>query len=179
MASSASHRLLPLVGLCFGLSGVIAWAELLPYSPLTSQLWGFALSAAILGALVLTVSASTAILICSLWPGAVAALSRRVWPPNAIILICGLVFVALLGIAVWWGWTLTVGLCISTMPIAPGACPPVPSVSEEVGVLVGFLVSVLVPCGLLVLSMRLPRHALELPAAEQGSDEKMKAVTGP
>jgi hypothetical protein len=128
-----------------GLLGIAAWILLIPYSALTAEFWGTALL--VLAALVLLITTSSLVLVNSYWTRFVHALH---W--LKLVSIIG-VMAGSIGILAWIPWVLQ-PLCMSSEPIAPGVCPPVPSAAEAWTVLVALILVINVSSFTLVKSLR-------------------------
>jgi hypothetical protein len=117
----------------FALLGMFSWIVLVPYSFLSDQSWGIVFSLSSFIALLMTILVSSIAIVNSYW----LRLAPRLRFLRLISVGGGML--GTLGILWWISWVFA-PLCFSTMPIAPGICPPVPNTYEAWSLLVGLVV---------------------------------------
>jgi hypothetical protein len=144
---SVNPRVTSAIGMGLGFLGVLAWVWLVPYSAPTAEAWGTALVLLRLAALVLVITISSAVLVNSYWVRFTPALR---W--FRLVSVIG-VIVGPVGILAWLSWVFTPP-CMSSEPIAPGVCPPVPGAAEEWGALVVLILLINLSAFVLVKSFR-------------------------
>ena len=142
-------RVAPAVGMGLGFLGIAAWILSLPYLALKStQPLELTLVFLLLAALILLVTASSALIINSYWTR-LASAQHRLRILSALGVIGGLAAIFL----AWLPW-IFVPLCASSAPIAPGVCPSPPNPAEAWAALIALILTVNVSSFMLTKSYR-------------------------